>query len=67
MKMADCYRRINNTQRAIASYNNVIRYKQTDSLTQFFVGQQLMKNGDYRAAQKAFQAAVDSLADTDSP
>ena len=67
MKMADCYRRINNTQRAIASYNNVIRYKQADSLTQFFVGQQLMKNGDYRGAQKAFQTAIDSLTDSNSP
>ena len=67
MKMADCYRRINNTQRAIAAFNNTIRYKQQDSLTQFFLGQQLMKNGDYRGAEKAFQTAIDSLTGTDSP
>jgi outer membrane protein OmpA-like peptidoglycan-associated protein len=67
VKMADCYRRINNTQRAIASYNNVIRYKQQDSLTQFFLGQMLMKNGDYKSAEKAFREAVDSLTGTDSP
>ena len=67
LKMADCYRRINSTQRAMASYNNAIRYKQTDSLTQFFLGQVLMMNGDYRGAEKAYQAAVDSLTGTDSP
>ena len=38
LKMADCYRRINNTQRAIASYNNAVRYKQTDSLTLLHLG-----------------------------
>ena len=53
MKMADCYRRINQTQRAVAAYNNTVRYKQQDSLTQFFLGQLLMKNGDYKNAEKA--------------
>ena len=67
LKMADCYRRINSTQRAVAAYNNGIRYKQQDSLTHFFLGQQLMKSGDYRGAEKAFTAAVDSLLTTDSP
>ena len=67
MKMADCYRRINNTQRAIAAYNNAIRYKQQDSLTQYYLGLLLMKNGDYRGAEKAFLAAIDSLALTESP
>ena len=67
LKMADCYRRINNTQRAVAAYNNAVRYKQQDSVTAFFQGQLLMKNGDYRGAAKAFQTAIDSLAGTDSP
>jgi len=67
MKMADCYRRINNTQRAIAAYNNAVRYKQQDSLTQYYLGLLLMKNGDYRGAEKAFLAAIDSLALTESP
>ena len=67
MKMADCYRRINQTQRAVAAYNNALRYKQQDSLTQYFMGQLQMKNGDYRGAEKSFQAAIDSLIHTDSP
>ena len=33
LKLAECYRRINYTQKAIAAYNNAIRYKQEDSLT----------------------------------
>ena len=66
MKMADCYRRINNTQRAIAAYNNAVRYKQQDTLTQYYLGQLLMKNGDYRGAEKAFLAAIDSLERSES-
>ena len=67
LKMADCYRRINQTQRAVAAFNNSIRYKQQDSLTQYYLGQLLMKNGDYKNAERAYQAAVDSLTGTDSP
>ena len=62
-KMADCYRRINQTQRAIAAYNNAIRFHAADSLATFYLGQLLMKNGDYKGAEKAFQQALDSLPD----
>ena len=61
MKMAECYRRINYAQRAIAAYNNAIRYKQQDSLTYLRLAQQLMKNGNYKEAEKNFQIALDSL------
>ena len=61
LKMAECYRRINYTQKAIASYNNAIRYKQADSLTHLHLGQQLMKNGQYKEAAKQFQAQLDSI------
>ncbi len=60
-KLAECYRRINYTGRAIAAYNNVIRYKQQDSLTYFLLAQQLLKNGQYKDAAKMFQTAIDSL------
>ena len=62
-KMADCYRRINQTQRAIAAYNNAMRFHAADSLAPFYLGQLLMKNGDYKGAEKAFQQALDSLPD----
>ena len=55
LKLADCYRRINYTQKAIAAYNNAIRYKQEDSLTHLYLAQQLMKNGNYKEAAKEFQ------------
>lgn len=60
LKMADCYRRINYTQKAIAAYNNAIRYKQADSLTHLRLAQQLMKNGNYKEASKEFQTFIDS-------
>ena len=62
LKMADCYRRINYTQKAIAAYNNAIRYHQDDSMTHFYLAQQLMKNGQYKEAAKQFQAVLDSIA-----
>jgi len=61
LKMAECYRHINYTQKAIAAYNNAIRYKQTDSLTYLHLAQQLMKNGSYKEAAKQFQTAIDSM------
>ncbi len=62
LKMAECYRRINYSQKAIAAYNNAVRYKQTDSLTYFRLAEQLMKNGNYKEAERHFQTAIDSLA-----
>ena len=41
-KMAYCYERINSTQKAIAAYRNVIRYKQDDAQTHLSFAQQLM-------------------------
>ena len=64
-KMAECYRRINNTNKAITAYKNVIRYKQADSLTHLRLAQQLMKAGNYKEAGKNFQTAIDSLPDKD--
>lgn len=60
-KLAECYRRINLTNKAIAAYNNVVRYKQADSLTYLYLGQLHMKNGNYKEAEKQFQTAIDSL------
>ena len=61
LKMAESYRRINYTQKAIAAYNNAVRYKQTDSLTYLHLAEQLMKNGNYKDAAKYYQTALDSL------
>ena len=60
-KLAECYRRINATTKAINAYNNVVRYKQADSITHLYLGQLYLKNGNYKEAAKAFQTAADSL------
>ena len=65
MKVADCYRRIHFTTKAITAYQNVVRYKQADSLTHFYLGQLHMRNGNYKEAGKHFQMAIDSLQPTE--
>ena len=55
----------NFTSKAIAAYNNALRYKQDDSLTQLYLGQLYMRNGNYKEATKHFQAALDSMRLTD--
>ena len=61
MKVADCYRRIHFTTKAITAYQNALRYKQDDSLTHLYLGQLHMRNGSYKEAAKHFQMAIDSL------
>ena len=60
-RLAECYRRINYTQRAIAAYNNVVRYHQADSTTHLRLAQQQMKAGSYKEAAKNFRVALDSM------
>ena len=60
-RLAECYRRLNLTNKAITAYKNVIRYKQADSLTHLYLGQMYLRNGNYKEAAKAFSASVDSL------
>ncbi len=63
LKLADCYRHINYTQRAIAAYRNALRYGQQDSLTQLYLGQQLLKAGSYKEATKVYgDMLIDSVA-----
>ena len=63
LKLADSYRRINYTQKAIAAYNNAVRYKQADSTALLHLGQMLLKNGSYKEAEKTFKALLDSMPD----
>ena len=66
LKMADCYRRINQTQRAMAAYNNALRYKQADTTAIFHLAQLQLKNGSYKDAEKTFMTLADSLGVTPS-
>ncbi len=61
LKMADCYRRINYTQKAIAAYNNAVRYKQADSTALLHLGQLQLKNGNYKEAGRIFTTLLDSM------
>ena len=61
LKMADCYRRINYTQKAIAAYNNAVRFKQADSTALLHLGQLQLKNGSYKDAEKTFTLLMDSM------
>jgi outer membrane protein OmpA-like peptidoglycan-associated protein/tetratricopeptide (TPR) repeat protein len=61
LKMADCYRRINYTQKAMAAYNNAARFKQADSTALLYLGQLQLKNGSYKEAEKTFTTLLDSM------
>lgn len=60
LKMADCYRRINQTQRAIAAYNNAVRYHVADTTDLLYLGQLQLKNGSYKEAERTFLLLQDS-------
>ena len=61
LKMAQCYERINATPKAIAAYRNAIRYGQATTQDQLAYARLLLKNGDYRQAEKEFTAILDSM------
>ena len=61
LKMADCYRRINYSQKAIAAYNNAVRFKQADSTALLHLGRLQLKNGSYKDAEKTFMVLLDSM------
>ena len=63
LKMGDCYHRINYTQKAVAAYNNAVRYKQGTTETHLRLAQDLMKTGNYKEAAQHFQTVLDSVAD----
>lgn len=64
-KMALCYDQISMSQRAIAAYRNVIRYKQDDKDTHLKLAANLMKAGSYPEAIKEYSIALDSMPDND--
>ncbi len=60
-KMAYCYSRSLQTQKAVAAYRNAIRYGAasiTDSVT---FARELLKNGEYKAAIEEFRTLMDTL------
>lgn len=60
-KMALCFDKINFTPKAIAAYNNAIRYQGSQPLWERSLGKLLLKNGNYKEAEKKFLTVLDSL------
>ena len=52
--MGECYRRIGYTQKAIAAYQNAIRYNIPDSLMYLHIARQQLKAGQYKQASQNF-------------
>ena len=52
--MGECYRRIGYTQKAIAAYQNAIRYNMPDSLVYLHIARQQLKVGQYKPASQNF-------------
>jgi outer membrane protein OmpA-like peptidoglycan-associated protein len=63
LKMAQCYEKINATQKALAAYRNAIRYNQNSTDTHLAFAGQLLKNGEYKTAEKELKALLDSTPD----
>lgn len=65
--MGDCYRRINMPQKAVAALQNAVRYNFPDSMAYFYLAQQQLKIGNYKAAKQNFEIflqkkSIDELA-----
>ncbi len=63
LKMARCYDKINSTPKAVAAYNNAVRYGQAGGEDQLALARLLLKNGDYKQAGRMFQLLLDSMPD----
>ena len=64
-KMAECYRRINYTAKALGAYQNAVRYHYPDSMSLFYLAQMQHKQGEYKQAQKNYQLFLDSVPDSE--
>ena len=63
LKMARCYNKNNATPKAVNAYRNAIRYNQTSLDDRLAYARLLLKNGEYKQAEKEFRILVDSMPD----
>lgn len=59
--LAECYRKIEGTQKALTGYNNAIRYHYDDSSKVFYSALMFHKLGRYAEAKKQYAAFLDSF------
>ena len=60
-KMAECYRRINYTDKAISGYTNALRYQYPDSMALLYLAQLQHRKGDYKNALKNYRLFLDTV------
>ena len=63
LKMARCYNKLNATPMAVNAYRNAIRYNQASLDDRLAYARLLLKNGEYKQAEKEFRILVDSMPD----
>ncbi len=57
--MGECYRRIGQTQKSVAAYQNAVRYKCKDSTAILSLARQQLKAGMYKQAMQNFKDFLD--------
>ena len=65
LKMARCYERINQSQRANSAYANALRYGQAGLEDRLAYGRQLLKSASYKEAADMFRTVLDSMPDNE--
>lgn len=58
-QMGTCYRRLNQAERAAASYQNAVRYQYPDSMVFYWLGRSLQASGRYQLAIDAYKTYRD--------
>ncbi len=61
--MGECYRHFGSSQKAVASYQNAVRYKYPDSLATLHLARQQLKCGMYKQAAENFKAFLELVPD----
>lgn len=60
-KMAECYRKINYSAKAIGAYQNAIRYNYPDTLAWLYLAKLQQKTGDYKTAIKSYNTYLEMV------
>lgn len=60
LRMGLCYRKINSTGKAVAAYQNAIRYNKATTTDRLWYARQLLKNGEYKKVEQTFGDILDS-------
>lgn len=62
-QMGECYRHLNQSGRAVAAYQNAIRYEHEDSMAIFYLAQALHHDGKYKEAIEQYKLFLEKVPD----